>query len=336
MFRAAPSLDSSPSDRRFRIQQLSDRDSIQALEKDVRAGLLTAPRSLPPKYFYDEEGSKLFNAICETEEYYPARAEVALLTRHAKEIIKIAQPQTCVELGAGSSTKTEILLSGLDVGDGSCTYVTIDVCREALVESASRLLRVYPSLQVQSIVGDYLPAIRALPVLQAPALYIFIGSSIGNFTKKEAVALLSRVAQKMNPGDYFLIGFDRVKNSHVLEKAYNDAKGITSQFNLNVLKVLNDRLHADFNLEQFYHQAIYNNEKEQIEMYLVSRQSQNISFPTLSATIHLQKGERILTEISCKYTPSSIQSLLAESGLTQREHFRTDNEYFSLVLAGRS
>lgn len=336
MFRAPLSVGSSLLDRRFRVQQLSDRDSFQALEKDVRVGLLTAPRSLPPKYFYDEEGSRLFNAICETEEYYPARTEVALLTRHVKEIIKIAQPQTCVELGAGTSTKTEILLSGLDADADSYTYITIDVCREALVESASRLLKRYPRLQVQSIVGDYLPAIQALPVLQAPALYIFIGSSIGNFTKKEAITLLSRVAQKMNPGDYFLIGFDRVKDSHVLEKAYNDAKGVTSQFNLNVLRVLNDRLHADFDLGQFYHQAIYNDEKEQIEMYLVSRQSQDISFPTLDATVYLQKDERILTEISCKYTRSSIRSLLAASGLQQREHFSADNEYFSLILAGRS
>lgn len=305
------------------------------MEEDVRTGLLAAPRSLPPKYFYDERGSRLFNAICETEEYYPARTEVALLTRHVKEIIGIVQPKTCIELGAGTSTKTEILLSSLNTNVDSYTYVTIDVCEEILVQSAARLLKAYPNLRIQSVVGDYRPAVQSLPAFPAPVLYIFIGSSIGNFTAREAITLLIGVAKKMNPGDHFLIGFDRVKDKHVLEKAYNDAEGITSQFNLNVLKVLNDKLHADFNLEQFYHRAIYNNKKERIEMYLISKQPQNVSFPTLNATIHLQKDEKILTEISCKYTNSSIQSLLTESGLKEHRHFNTNDEYFSLILAHR-
>ncbi len=336
MFSAASSPNLHSPDNRFHIQQLSSQSSIQTLEQDVRAGLLTAPRSLPPKYFYDDEGSRLFNAICETEEYYPARTEFALLTRHAEEIIEIAQPQTCIELGAGASTKTEILLSGLSTNDGLHTYVTIDVCREILVESAYRLLKTYPNLRIRSVVGDYLPAMRALPALDGPVLYIFIGSSIGNFTEQEAIALLAEVAQRMGPDDHFLVGFDRVKDRHILEKAYNDLAGITSKFNLNVLKVLNNKLHTDFNLEQFYHQAIYNEKDEQIEMYLVSKQPQTVCFSALNKTIYLQKNERILTEISCKYTKSSIRQLLANSGLAEQAHFEPANEYFSLILAKRA
>lgn len=323
-------------DKRFHIQQLSGQDSLQELKQDVRDGLLTAPRSLPPRYFYDDEGSKLFNAICETEEYYPTRTEFALLTRHVKEIIKIAQPRTCIELGAGTSTKTEVLLPSLNTDAGLHTYVTIDVCREVLVESAHRLLKIYPKLQIRSIVGDYLSAIEALPVPDEPVLYIFIGNSIGNFAEQEAITLLNRVAQKMNPEDHFLIGFDRVKDRRVLERAYDDLEGVTSKFNLNMLKVLNEKLHADFNLGQFYHQAIYNDRDEQIEMYLVSKQPQTISFPALNETIHMQENEKILTEISCKYTKSSLRQLLADSGLTEQAHFAPSNEYFSLVLAKRT
>ena len=319
-----------PADR-FHILELSSQDQLKILDQDVRAGLLTAPRSLPPKYFYDDAGSKLFNAICNTKDYYPTRTEFALLEQHAKEIINTVQPRTCVELGAGASTKTEILLSKLNTG----FYIAIDMCEEVLVKSAQRLLKTYPNLQIKSVVGEYIPAIQEIPSEDRPILFIFIGSSIGNFTEQESIELLSKVAHKMNSDDYFLLGLDRVKNKGVLQRAYDDTEGVTAQFNLNVLKVLNDKLGANFDCDQFFHQAIYNEKDEQIEMYLISKQTQEVEFPGLNKTIQLEENEKILTEISRKYTRSSIQRLLSKSGLIEHLHYAPDNEYFSLVLTKR-
>ena len=320
---------------RFQLRELANQNSLSVLEKDVREGLLSTPRSLPPKYFYDEYGSKLFEAICNTEDYYPTRAEHSLLKKHGEEIINIIQPKACIELGAGVSTKTELIISKLCEGTKESLYITIDVCKEVLIQSAQRLLENHLTLCVESIVGEYIPALQALPQINSPALYIFIGSSIGNFSHAEAVELLTQVADKMQAGDYFLLGMDRVKDKEVLERAYDDSDGITAKFNLNVLNVLNANLGTKFNLDQFSHQAVYNSKDQQIEMYLISKQNQEITFPTINKTIHLQEDEKILTEISRKYTKSSIQKLLTESGLVEHKHFQPDNNYFSLVMAKR-
>ena len=331
-------MDLAVTGNRFKIQQLSAQDSFEALKKDVKEGLFGCPRSLPPKYFYDDEGSQLFDAICKTQDYYPTRTESLLLQNHAKEIIDLVRPSACVELGAGTSTKTEILLSRLcdSVGDAECfNYLSIDVCYEVLVESAQRLLSRYKNLIVHSIAGEYVPAIRAVPEIHGAALYAFIGSSIANFTEPESVDLLTEVANKMQLDDYFLIGMDRVKGKQVLERAYDDSEGVTAKFNLNVLNVLNYKLGANFNLRNFSHQAIYNEAKNQIEMYLVSGCEQEVRFARLDKVLALEKDEKILTEISRKYTKASITRLLSQSGLTEVMHFEPDNEYFSLVLAKR-
>ncbi len=324
------------STARFSLQELSDQAVFNTLENDVRVGLLSSPRSLPPKYFYDEEGSRLFEAICDTDDYYLTRTEYALLKKHAEEIIELTKPTTCIELGAGASTKTELLLSKLCVACDSPEYITIDVCKEVLVATADRLLQQHLSLQMLSIVGEYIPAVNALPHISGPCLYTFIGSSIGNFTNVEAIELLSTVANKMQANDYLLLGMDRVKNKNILERAYDDSERITAKFNCNVLQVLNSSLDANFDLDQFAHQAIYNDQAQQIEMYLVSKQDQKVSFPRLNETIRLKKDEKILTEISRKYTKSSIQGLLADSELVEEKHFQPENEYFSLVLAKRA
>ena len=318
---------------RFHLKELTSADPMKTLVNDVRAGLLASPRSLPPKYFYNDEGSKLFNEICETKDYYPTRTEFALFNEHADEIINTVQARTYVELGAGASTKTEVLLSKLNINLD--TYITIDVCQEILVDTANRLLNTHPNLQIKSLIGEYLPALQALPVLEHPALYIFIGSSIGNFTEQESIELLSEVSRKMNSSDYFLLGLDRVKDKSILERAYDDEEGVTAKFNLNVLQVLNDKLGSNFNLNNFLHQAIYNEQNEQIEMYLKSKKSQTIDLSLLNETIRLQKDERILTEISRKYTKTSIQRMLLNSGLKEVLHFEPINQYFSLILAKR-
>ena len=315
---------------------LSDQNPQKTLEKDVCTGLLHVPRSLPPKYFYDEKGSKLFEAICKTEDYYPTRTEYSLLKEHAAEILEIVRPSACIELGAGTAAKTELLISKLCEHHTDPVYVTIDVCEEVLVESAYRFLENYSTLKIQSLVGEYIPAIKALPQVDEPKLFIFIGSSIGNFTNVQAIELLGEVAKKMQAKDYLLLGLDRVKDKVTLEKAYDDTDGITAKFNLNVLNVLNTKLNANFDVDKFFHRALYNEQQQQIEMYLVSDQSQEILFPTLGETINLQENERILTEISRKYTRSSIKQLLTASDLIEKAHFQPENEFFSLVLARRA
>ena len=320
---------------RFQIHELSTQDSLEQLKQDVQHGLFQPPRFLPPKYFYDADGSALFDDICNTEDYYPTRTESALLQQHTDQIIDVVKPNICIELGAGTSAKTEILLSKLcsRLQHSEFTYLSIDVCYEILVESAQRLLVNYKNLSVKSIAGEYVPAIKAVASDVGPALYVFIGSSIGNFTQHESIELLAEVAKKMNPEDYFLIGIDRVKEKHVLEQAYDDSQGVTSEFNLNVLNVLNYKLGANFKLDKFKHQAIYNQKETQIEMYLTSVCDQEVEIARMDKTIKFGKGEKILTEISRKYTRSSIRGLLDKSGLQEALHFEPDNEYFSLVLA---
>jgi L-histidine N-alpha-methyltransferase len=323
--------------KRFQLQKLSAQDSFELLRNDVQAGLYEAPRSLPAKYFYDDEGSRLFDAICKTQDYYPTRTESALLNKHAGQIIDVVKPKTCVELGAGTSVKTEILLFKLlsQSGTDDFTYISIDVCDGVLLESAQRLLSKFNNLRIESIVGEYIPAVQAVQKPTGPALFVFIGSSIGNFTEQESIELLSKVTSKMGLNDYFLLGIDRVKDIDVLERAYDDNQGITAEFNLNVLQVLNNKLQANFDLDKFSHLAIYNEQLQQIEMYLVSKEAQDIRFASLQKTISLQIGEKILTEISRKYTKVSIRGLLEKSGLKEVMHFEPANGYFSLVLARR-
>ncbi|MFK7815290.1 MAG: L-histidine N(alpha)-methyltransferase [Gammaproteobacteria bacterium] len=320
------------SNKRFKIQSLSFQGAADLLQQDVIEGLFTLPRSLPPKYFYDDEGSKLFDQICNTQDYYPTRTEAALLNKYSAEIIELVNPKICTELGAGTSTKTEILLTALCASKESFVYQSIDVCEEVLVESANRLLQKYNNLCIESVAGEYIPAIQVAPKHTEETLYLFIGSSIGNFSEKDSVELLSEIANKMDDVDYFLIGMDRVKDQEILERAYNDSEGVTAKFNLNVLNVLNSKLGANFSLEKFSHKAIYNEQQQQIEMYLISLCDQKVNFPALGKKMFLEEGERILTEVSHKYTRSTINSLLKKSGLEEVAHFEPSNEYFSLVL----
>ncbi len=330
-------MDTPTLNKRFHLRQLSSQDNLEMLRQDVKLGLIERPRTLPPKYFYDEAGSKLFDLICKTQDYYPTRTELALIQKHANEIVALANSHNCVELGAGTSAKTEVLLSEISTyfNKRKFSYVSIDVCEEVLVETAQRLLSKFENLIIQSIVGEYIPSIQVLPKFDAPVLYTFIGSSIGNFTEQESIKLLSSVAKKMTYDDHFLIGMDRVKDKKVLEQAYDDSEGVTAKFNLNVLTVLNNSLGADFDLENFSHQAVYNEDDEQIEMYLISNSDQQVHFVDLNETLHFEKDEKILTEISRKYSKESIHKLLGKSGLVEVKHYEPDNKYFSLVLAKR-
>lgn len=298
---------------------------------DVRAGLLHVPRSLPPIYFYDERGSALFDEITRLDEYYLTRAERALLEQHGREIIARTSPCTLVELGAGSASKTEILLSALVARGGGRVYVPVDVSGAYLEQAASRLRERFPSLGVHPVAADYL-APFALPPHPAPTLHAFLGSTIGNFEPQEAVRFLRMVRDRMTARDHFLLGADLRKDTAILERAYNDARGVTAAFNRNALRVLNATLQSDFDPDAFAHRAVYNRSMHRIEMYLAPATDQRVHVPGVG-TVELPAGEPILTEVSYKYDRDAIDSLLTGSGMSLVEWLTDPDERFALALA---
>ena len=307
---------------------------VNSLEEDVRQGLLQHPRCLPPKYFYDETGSRLFDRICDTPEYYPTRTEAALLQASAVELIRIARPDHILEFGSGTSRKTHHLLQACEKQDVQCEYLPFDVCEEMLLEVRDAFNERYDWLDVSPLVGDFTAGLTHLFRPGGACMYVFLGSSIGNFTRREAEVFINEVATCMKPGDTLLLGIDRVKDEQVLHDAYNDAEGITGQFNLNLLEVLNRELEGDFNQQNFCHRALYNSEAHRIEMYLVSQKQQTVSLNAMGEQLHLSDQETILTEFSHKYTRQGAEDLLTRSGLHILDHIQPSNGYFSLILAG--
>lgn len=319
----------------FHPVRLQPARRIPSLADDARDGLLSTPRTLPPKYFYDERGSVLFDRICQTPEYYPTRSEAVLLDQHAAEIIRRCRPGSILELGSGTSAKTRLLLQTWAEQSGGGRYWPFDVSEEMLLDAAASINHDFPQIAVTPLVGDYTGGLQGLPAMAEPNLTIFLGGTIGNFTHHEAVSFLSELADRMALEDHVLIGMDRHKDTGIIEAAYNDAEGLTALFNLNVLNVLNRELGADFDVEKFRHQAVYNVDGMRIEMYLIARQSMKVSLPALSTQFEMEEGERILTEISRKFDDKSAKALLVESGLELVQPFLSDNGYFSLVLARR-
>lgn len=302
------------------------------LIEDVRGGLLDRPRSLPPKYFYDAEGSRLFDAICDTPEYYLTRTEDALLAECAADIIAAVRPKRFLEFGSGASRKTRHLLSACE---GFCEpiYQPFDVCLDMLLEAGSSLTRDYDWLRVDALVGDYLAGFDHLPQGRTPALVAFLGSTIGNFEDQEALVFLKGLRAMMDGADRLLLGADRVKDPAVLHAAYNDAAGITAEFNRNVLKVINGELDADFPVEHFDHYAAYNPLHCRVEMYLVSRRHQRVRLGDLGAELEFLEGEAICTEISRKFTESHLRALLQRTGFRVVEHYQAPGAWYSLILA---
>ena len=307
--------------------------SVNSLQQDVEQGLLSAPRSLPPKYFYDETGSKLFDKICDTPEYYPTRTEAQLLEQSAVELINLANPDHILEFGSGTSRKTRYLLNACESLGVSCEYLPFDVCEEVLHQVKSEFSDEYNWLDVLPLVGDYTAGLEKLHQPAGVCMYVFLGSSIGNFESDKAAEFIVEVSSCMSKGDTLLIGVDRVKDHQVLHAAYNDEQGLTEAFNLNLLRVLNTNLGADFDKTKFRHEALYNPDKKRIEMYLVSQQEQMIHLKSLNEKIQLVENERILTELSHKYLPQDIDSLLTQAGLKILNHNESDDKYFSLILA---
>ncbi len=307
---------------------------VPTLAEDVRALLLTSPRSLPPKYLYDETGSDLFDRICRTRDYYVTRTEDALLTEVAADIAGTVQPATVFEFGSGMSRKTPQIIDACGRAGPLATYAAFDISPDALRAAGRSLQRVHPSLAVQLFVGDYTAGLDALPVPRGPRLFLFLGGTIGNFSEAEGIRFLRDLAAKMDHGDFLLMGADRIKDRQVLHDAYNDSEGLTAAFNRNVLRVLNTRLGADFDPESFRHAAAYCTQRAQIEMRLVATQPHTVTIDRLGVQVQFAREESILTEISRKFSRESLEHLLQRAGFVLHRHYTPDNEYFSLVLAG--
>ncbi len=309
---------------------------IPDIVEDVRIGLLSAPRSLPPKYFYDERGSQLFEQICDTPEYYPTRTEEKLLSRHSEEIIAQVKPAEIMELGSGNAQKTRRLFDACEQIEHICTYAPLDVCETMLENVSEQLQSEYDWLNVYPLLGDYHAGLQHLPETQGTRLYVFLGGTIGNFYPEQAQDFIKEIKATMQPGDYLLLGADRVKENHLLDAAYNDEQGVTAEFNLNILHVLNRELKADFNPKYFEHRAKFNSEHNRIEMYLLCTQDHIVCLQKLNEEIIFHRGDSILTEVCHKFTSDGLEELLQESGLNICRHYEPDNQYFSLILASCS
>ena len=309
---------------------------VPSLVDDVRAGLLSAPRQLPPKYFYDDHGSALFESICTTPEYYPSRAEAGLLERHAEQIIASAAPAHVLELGSGSSRKTRHLFDACDRLGQFCVYWPFDVSAQMMLDAGARLETDYPWLSVHALVGDYTGGLDGLTLPdEGRRLIVFLGGTLGNFEPADAHAMLAEIAGLMRDGDTLLLGLDRVKDISRLEAAYDDAQGITGDFNRNVLTVLNREIGADFPVADYRHRAVYDEARARIEMRLVSSRAHTVTLGALGTAIDIADGEQIVTEFSHKFTPASMDALLASAGLFIDKHFEAEDKDYSLLLARR-
>ncbi|MDB4875856.1 MAG: hypothetical protein JWM41_2302 [Gemmatimonadetes bacterium] len=298
---------------------------------EVRAGLERTPRELPPKYFYDERGSNLFEEITRLPEYYLTRAEREILLAHALEIVSITAPRTLVELGAGSAAKTRILIGAMQSRVANVTYVPVDVSEEFLQQTRDALLRENPTLDVEPVVADIGASLDLPATLAEPALFAFLGSTIGNFDWTGAVSLLRRVRAQMRPGDRFLLGTDLRKDRATIEAAYNDSAGVTAEFNRNMLRVLNAELGANFDPERFEHRAFYDEEHHRIEMHLHSIGAQTVELPGIGS-IAFDDGENICTELSHKYDREAVDTLAATARLRVTHWFTDSKSRFALSV----
>lgn len=305
------------------------------LGSEVYSGLTSFPKKLSPWLFYDEEGSELFEKITELPEYYLTRTERNIFSSYADEIIAAASDNdrlTIIELGAGTATKTGLLLSAAVHAQGSILYQPIDVSPTALEQAQQRISEEIRGVTVLPRVADYTEGLEAIDVDGCRKMVLYIGSSIGNFDPAQARALLKSVRRQLSPGDSVLLGVDLVKDLRLLLAAYNDTSGITAAFNKNVLTRINRELGGNFNLKRFRHRAIWNREKSRIEMHLESLIAQRVSLPELELDIAFLRGETIHTENSYKYTREAVVRMLASAGFRLRSVWSDPENWFGVFL----
>ncbi|MEU6564129.1 L-histidine N(alpha)-methyltransferase [Nocardia nova] len=313
---------------------LTDEDLAAALRADARTGLTATPKTLPPKWFYDARGSELFEAITGLPEYFPTRTERALLERVVGDIAQIAQAEVLVELGAGSAAKTRLLLSAMLSEGPLKTYVPQDVSVSALRGAAEQVAAEFPTLSVHGVVSDFTDTLHNLP-RGGRRTIAFLGGTIGNLVPVERAEFLGGIHRVLEPGEQLLLGAGLVTDPAVLVPAYDDAAGVTAEFNRNVLHVLNSRLHADFDPDAFAHIARWDADHEWIEMRLEATRDMTVTVADLDLVVDFAAGEQMRTEISAKFRLDGLSQELAATGFTTEQLWTDPDDRFVLVLAER-
>ncbi|GAA2699519.1 L-histidine N(alpha)-methyltransferase [Actinoplanes palleronii] len=313
-------------------KHLDERDLARSLRADVRDGLTATPKRLPPKWFYDARGSRLFEDITRLPEYYPTRTERLILTENAAEIARITDAKTLVELGSGSSEKTRLLLDAMLSRGTLGSFVPLDVSESALVEAVQSLGVAYPGLSISGVVGDLTRHLRHLPDGDNRVV-AFLGGTIGNLVPEERAAFLTDLHAALHPGEWLLVGADQVKDPGTLVPAYDDAAGVTAEFNKNVLHVINRELRADFDPLAFEHAAVWDPDREWIEMRLRSVRDQTVQIKDLDLTVPFAAGEEMRTEVSAKFRRDGLTAELAASGFALRHWWTDPQGWFGVALA---
>ena len=311
---------------------LSPDDVQRQMCDDAVRGLLAPEKSIPPVWFYDERGSRLFEEITQLPEYYPTRAERALLERHAPTIAEQAKADTLVELGAGACDKTRVLLTALDQAGTLTRYVPFDVSDEFLRSAASTLAEEFTSLDIHLVIGDFHHHLAEIPA-EGRRMVAFLGGTIGNLDPAQRKRFLFDLNCTMSSGDSLLLGTDLVKDRDRLVAAYDDSAGVTADFNRNVLRVLNEQLGGDFDPAQFRHVAVWNEDEQWIEMRLRAERPTEVSLAAADITVRFDQGEDLLTEISAKFTPERIEQELLEAGFVVDGMWGAEDGEFLLTLA---
>jgi L-histidine N-alpha-methyltransferase len=321
------------SNKRLQFDAMDVQAHQHTFARDVANGLAAPQKWLPPKYFYDERGSQLYEQICDLPEYYPYRAERDIFMAHAAEIHAEIGGLALVEFGSGNATKTRHLLNAYERAQHPFTYCPVDISSTVLRETAAALLQAYRHITIHAMHVDFAgrpDVVRALP-LERKAL-AFFGSSLGNFTRQESIAFLRRMATIMGPEDVFLLGIDLKKSLDILLPAYDDAQGVTAAFNLNMLHRINRELGGQFDVQTFDHVALYNDVQGRIEMHLRSRQAQRIAISSIAQVVSFAAGETIHTENSCKYTVDEVRELGHQANLVLCRKWFDRQRYFLLAL----
>jgi L-histidine N-alpha-methyltransferase len=311
---------------------LTPGDLREAMERDVRTGLTAQPKHLPPVYFYDDRGSRLFDDITRLPEYYPTRAERSILDAHAKDIAERSEADTLVELGAGTCDKSRVLLDAMASSGRLERFVPLDVSDTTLWEAATALSVEYPGMAVNAVVADFHHHLDRLPST-GRRLFAFLGGTIGNLDPDQRQQFFLALGKVMEPDDRLLLGTDLVKDRGRLVAAYDDSAGVTAEFNRNVLHVLNRELGSDFDPQSFEHVARWNEADQRIEMWLRSTSDQRITVADLELELDFRSGEEMLTEISAKFTPDRLEAELAASGFSAESLWTSDGDEFLVTLA---
>jgi L-histidine N-alpha-methyltransferase len=307
---------------------------VSTIEDDVQRGLTARPKDIPPKWFYDDRGSVLFDEITRLAEYYPTRCERAILEARASEIAERTRADTLVELGSGTSEKTRVLLDGLRPG-GLARFVPFDVSKRTLHDAAAAIEEEYAGIDVQPVVGDFTLDLDDIPK-GGRRLVVFLGGTIGNLLPDARASFLRDVAAMLDPDDFFLLGTDLVKDVARLEAAYDDERGVTAEFNKNVLHVMNRELDADFDVDAFEHVAVFDTEREWIEMRLRSTREQTVRVGALELEVAFAAGEEMRTEVSAKFTRARVERELAAAGMELVAWWTDPDGDFALSLARRA